>query len=92
MGRRARLGHNRRIPFRLGATMLGFLPPLARGVIAALLLLLNTLFWIGPLLALALVRLVLPFKGVRLRIDPWTNAFATQWIAGNSGWTPWNDK
>jgi 1-acyl-sn-glycerol-3-phosphate acyltransferase len=66
--------------------MLGFLPPLARGVIAFLLLLLNTLFWVGPLLALALVRLVLPFKGVRLRIDPWTNAFATQWIAGNSGW------
>jgi hypothetical protein len=66
--------------------MLGFLPPLARGVIAFLLLLLNTLFWVGPLLALALVRLALPFKGVRLRIDPWTNAFATQWIAGNSGW------
>ena len=66
--------------------MLGFLPPLARGVIAFLLLLLNTLFWVGPLLALALVRLALPFKGARLRIDPWTNAIATQWIAGNSGW------
>ncbi len=66
--------------------MLGFLPPLARGVIAALLLLLNTLFWIGPLLALALVRLALPFKAVRRRIDPGLNAIATTWIAGNSGW------
>ena len=66
--------------------MLGFLPPLARGVIAALLLLLNTLFWIGPLMALALVRLVLPFQWVRRRIDPGLNAIATTWIAGNSGW------
>ena len=66
--------------------MLGFLPPPARGAIAALLLLLNTLFWIGPLLALALVRLVLPFKAVRRRIDPGLNAIATTWIAGNSGW------
>ena len=67
-------------------TMLGFLPPLARGAIASLLLLLNTLFWIGPLLTLALVRLVLPFKAVRPRVDPWINAIATRWIAGNSGW------
>lgn len=66
--------------------MLGFLPPLARGVIAALLLLLNTLFWIGPLMALALVRLVLPFQWVRRHIDPGLNAIATTWIAGNSGW------
>ena len=66
--------------------MLGFLPPLARGVIAALLLLLNTLFWIGPLMGLALLRLALPFKAVRQRIDPWINAIATSWIAGNSGW------
>jgi len=66
--------------------MLGFLPPLARGVIAALLLLLNTLFWIGPLMALALVRLALPFQAVRQRVDPGINAIATTWIAGNSGW------
>jgi hypothetical protein len=66
--------------------MLGFLPPLARGVIAFLLLLLNTVFWCVPLYLLALVRLVLPLKAVRVRIDPWLNEIATRWIAGNSGW------
>ena len=66
--------------------MLGFLPPVARGVIAFLLLLLNTLFWCALLFTLALVRLVLPFKAVRVRIDPLLNAIATAWIACNSGW------
>lgn len=66
--------------------MLGFLPPVARGVIAMLLLVLNTLFWCALLLALALVKLALPFAWVRLRIDPLLNAIATTWIACNSGW------
>ena len=66
--------------------MLGFLPPFVRGVIALLLLVLNTLFWCALLFALALVKLVLPFKAVRLRIDPGLNAIATAWIACNSGW------
>ena len=66
--------------------MLGFLPPVVRGVIAFLLLLLNTVFWCVPLYLLALVRLVLPLKAVRVRIDPWLNEIATRWIAGNSGW------
>jgi 1-acyl-sn-glycerol-3-phosphate acyltransferase len=66
--------------------MLGFLPPVARGVIAFFLLLLNTLFWCALLFTLALVRLVLPFKAVRVRIDPLLNAIATAWVACNSGW------
>jgi 1-acyl-sn-glycerol-3-phosphate acyltransferase len=66
--------------------MLAFLPPVARGVIAFLLLLLNTLFWCALLFTLALVRLVLPFKSVRVRIDPMLNAIATAWVACNSGW------
>ena len=53
--------------------MLGFLPPVVRGVIAFLLLLINTLFWCSILLTLALVRLVLPFKAVRVRIGPVLN-------------------
>ena len=36
--------------------MLGFLPPVVRGVIALTLLVINTLFWCALLLALALVK------------------------------------
>ncbi len=66
--------------------MLGFLPPALRGAIALLLLVVNTLFWCTLLLALALLKLLLPFRAVRLRIDPALNAIATAWIACNSGW------
>jgi 1-acyl-sn-glycerol-3-phosphate acyltransferase len=66
--------------------MLRFLPPFLRGAIALVLLVVNTLFWCSLLLACALVKLVLPFQAVRLRIDPVLNAVATRWIACNSGW------
>lgn len=66
--------------------MLGFLPPFIRGVIAGLLLVINTLFWCALLLLLSLVKLLLPFAAVRRGIDPLLNAIATAWIACNSGW------
>ncbi|WP_219215680.1 acyltransferase [Variovorax boronicumulans] len=66
--------------------MLGFLPPFVRGVIAGLLLVINTLFWCALLLLLSLVKLLLPFAAVRRGIDPLLNAIATAWIACNSGW------
>lgn len=66
--------------------MLGFLPPVVRGVIAFLLLVVNTLFWCALLLALALVKLVLPVAPVRRAVDPVLNAIATAWVACNSGW------
>ena len=66
--------------------MLGFLPPFVRGVIAGLLLVINTLFWCTLLLLLSLVKLLLPFAAVRRGIDPLLNAIATAWIACNSGW------
>ncbi len=66
--------------------MLGFLPPTLRGVIALCLLVLNTLFWCAVLLAVSLVKLALPVRSVRARIDPLLNAIATQWIAFNSAW------
>lgn len=66
--------------------MLSFLPAPLRGVIASALLVLNVLFWVPLLLAFAIVRLILPFKAVRLRIDPVLVAIAEAWIAGNSGW------
>ncbi|ROZ78280.1 acyltransferase [Ramlibacter sp. WS9] len=66
--------------------MLAFLPPFLRGVIAFTLLAANTLFWCALLFACALLKLVLPFQAVRVRIDPVLNAIATCWIACNSGW------
>ena len=66
--------------------MPGFLPPAVRGVIALLLLVINTLFWCSLLFAFSLVKLVLPLPATRLRIDPVLNAIASAWIACNSGW------
>jgi 1-acyl-sn-glycerol-3-phosphate acyltransferase len=66
--------------------MLGFLPPILRGSIALGLLVANTLFWCTLLLLCALIKLLLPFHAVRVRIDPVLNAIATCWIACNSGW------
>jgi 1-acyl-sn-glycerol-3-phosphate acyltransferase len=66
--------------------MLSFLPSLVKGILASLLLAINTLFWCSLLFMFALVKLVLPFQAVRQAIDPVLNAIATAWIACNSGW------
>ena len=46
--------------------MLAFLPPVVRGAIAFVLLVLNTLFWCALLFVFSLVKLVLPFAGQSL--------------------------
>ena len=61
-------------------------PAPVRGATALVLLVANTLVCCTPLLALALVKLALPFAAVRRRLDPVLNAIATTWIAGNSAW------
>jgi 1-acyl-sn-glycerol-3-phosphate acyltransferase len=66
--------------------MLAFLPPFVRGALAFLLLALNTLFWCTLLFALSLVKLLLPLRAVRVRVDPMLNAMATGWIACNGAW------
>ena len=66
--------------------MLNFLPAPLVGAIAFLLLTLNVFFWVPLLLGLAVVRLLLPFRAVRPRIDPVLVAIAEAWIAGNSRW------
>src|ERR1044072_2793609 len=66
--------------------MLAFLPAPLRGVIAFVLLVVNTLFWCALLFVCALLKLVLPFPAVRVRIDPVLNGIAACWIACNSGW------
>ena len=66
--------------------MLNFLPAPLVGAIAFLLLVLNVLLWVPILLVFAVVRLMLPFKGVRLAIDPLLVKIAEAWISCNSGW------
>jgi 1-acyl-sn-glycerol-3-phosphate acyltransferase len=66
--------------------MLFFLPPFARGILASLLLGLNTLFWCGFLFLFALVKLIVPVKPVRAAVDRILNGIATRWVAGNSAW------
>ncbi len=61
-------------------------PPVIRGVIAATLLGLNTLFWCGILFGLALVKLLVPAKGFRAAIDGALNEVATRWVSGNGVW------
>lgn len=65
--------------------MLSFLPPVVRGAIAFVLLVLNTLFWCSLLFIAALVKLPLP-AAWRHRLDPLLNRIATCWVACNSGW------
>lgn len=66
--------------------MLNFLPPPLIGLLAFLLLTLNSLFWVPILLLLALLKLLLPWRSVRLRLDPLLVRVAEAWIACNSGW------
>ena len=66
--------------------MLNFLPTPLVALIAALLLVLNVLFWVPILLFFAILKLILPFKAMRLLIDPILLRIAEAWIAGNSGW------
>ena len=66
--------------------MLNFLPKPLVALIAALLLVLDVLFWVPILLFFAILKLILPFKAMRLLIDPILLRIAEAWIAGNSGW------
>ena len=66
--------------------MLYFLPAPLRGLIATLLMVLNALFWVPILLIFSSLKLLLPFKAVRLLIDPILLSIAEAWIWGNSAW------
>lgn len=66
--------------------MLQFLPAPLVGALASILMLLNILLWVPVLLAASVIKLLLPFKAVRLVIDPLLLRIAEAWIAGNSGW------
>ena len=66
--------------------MLNFLPSALVGLIAGLLMTLNALLWVPILLVFASVKFVLPFRPVRLAIDPILLFIAESWISCNSGW------
>ena len=66
--------------------MFHFLPAPLVGLIAAILMTLNALFWVPILLVVSSLKLVLPFKRVRLLIDPVLRLIAEAWIACNRGW------
>lgn len=66
--------------------MLSFLPAPIRGVIAAFLLALNTVFWCLLLYIPALLKLAVPHTGFRLwctRLIIWVSE---SWVACNTGW------
>ncbi len=58
----------------------------AIGVLASLLLALNTLFWVPLLLVVALLRLLLPVPTLRDKLTVLATRIAEAWISGNSAW------
>ena len=66
--------------------MLHFLPAPLVFLIASLLMVVNALFWVPILLIFSSLKLILPFKAVRLLIDPILLSIAEAWIWGNSAW------
>lgn len=66
--------------------MLRALPAPLIGVLAFALLSLNSLFWVPPLLLLAVVKLLLPFTAVRAQLDRALVWIAEAWISGNGVW------
>ena len=66
--------------------MLNFLPQPLVFLIASLLMVLNALFWVPILLLFASFKFLLPFKPVRLSVDPVLLFIAESWIACNSAW------
>lgn len=66
--------------------MLSFFPASVRGVIASLLLALNTLFWCWPLFAVSLLKMALPFRPVRLALNWVVNFIHEGWVSCNKVW------
>lgn len=66
--------------------MLSFLPAPIRGVLAALLLALNTVFWCLLLYIPALLKLVIPHTGFRLLCTRLIIWLSESWVACNTGW------
>lgn len=66
--------------------MLKYLPAFVRGAITSVLLGLNTLVIATSLIFPSLVKLLLPFEGVRRVCDRALNALASAWVGFNNAW------
>jgi len=66
--------------------MLHFLPGPVKGVISAILLGLNTLFWCLLLYIPALLKLLIPHRGFRIFCARLIIAIAEAWVACNTAW------
>lgn len=66
--------------------MFNFLPAPIVGVLASILLVLNTLIWASLLLFMAVIKLLLPIPFLRKYFDLLLIKIAEIWIAGNSFW------
>ncbi|MCL6415950.1 acyltransferase [Aestuariirhabdus sp. Z084] len=66
--------------------MLYFLPPAVRGTIAAIILIANTLLLVPLLLFVAVLKLIIPLKPVRVLCTRIGIGIAETWISINSGW------
>jgi len=62
------------------------MPPIVTGIIASLLLLINTLFWATLLFPLTFLKVIIPVTPVRKVLTVLLAAIANAWISCNSGW------
>jgi len=62
------------------------MPPIVTGIIASLLLLINTLFWASLLFPLTFLKVIIPIAPVRKVLTSILAAIANAWISCNSGW------
>ena len=62
------------------------MPPIVTGIIASLLLLINTLFWSCLLFPLTFLKVIIPVAPVRKVLTSLLAAVANAWISCNSGW------
>lgn len=60
--------------------------PLFKGIVASLLLLVNTLIWASLLFCFTLFKIILPTPVIRRFITATLNAIANAWVSCNSGW------
>ncbi|MGB0504371.1 MAG: acyltransferase, partial [Thalassolituus sp.] len=62
------------------------MPATLTGIIASVLLLLNTLFWSCLLFPLTFLKVIIPIAPVRRVLTALLAAVANAWISCNSGW------
>lgn len=63
-----------------------------RGLLSMLLLYINTLFWFGPLMVLAFLKLIVPISGWRKLFGIIINGLAVTWISINNFNMSWTQK